>query len=55
MIGHIGQAFNALQEVRASMQHNVGVVQTIEEFLYNMFASTWQAPPQQERPSQPYQ
>ncbi len=45
MIGHIGQTFNAIQEVRASMQHNAGVVQTIEEFLYNMFASTWQAMP----------
>ncbi len=57
MIGFIRQAINALQEVRASMQHNVGVVQTIEEFLYNMFASTWQAPPgsQQEQPSRPLQ
>ncbi len=46
MIGYIGQTFNTIQEVRASMQHNATVVQSIEEFLFSMFSSTWQAMPE---------
>ncbi len=52
MLQLLGQVHNSLQQVRLSTEHNVGVLQTIEEFLYNMFYSHWQGLPQQQPPQQ---